>query len=192
MLTNWLDYLDLGIDAAERLYIELNYKESQEKDFQRFVNTLYFAIDAVFASTLGAGGGGLATRGSHELAVAGWRATPNSVKLKIQQEVAKRMGWSVAKAAQMTNVFFSEINGGGRGGSNGHDTSSEGNTANERPRISNEEEKSIRSLERRIVEHEQKLQEYRKKPMPLTIKVIFGMLHLKKCVRELLMGGFAI
>ena len=87
-----LDYLGLGVDAAERLYIELNYKEGQEKDFQRFVNTLYFVIDAVFASTPGAGGGGLATRGSHELAVAGWKATPNSVKLRIEEELAKRMG----------------------------------------------------------------------------------------------------
>jgi type IV pilus assembly protein PilY1 len=125
--TDWLDYLGLGIDIAERFYIELNYQEGEEKDFQRFVNTLYFVIDAVLASTPGAGGGGLAARGSHELAVAGWRATPSSVKLRIQQELAKRMGWSVAKAAQMTNVFFSMSSTGGGGGSGNSGSRASGN-----------------------------------------------------------------
>ena len=37
---DWLDYIGLTIDVAERIYIELGYKEGEEKDFKRFVNNL--------------------------------------------------------------------------------------------------------------------------------------------------------
>lgn len=55
-------------------------------------------------------------RSYHELAVAGWRATPASVKLKIQEELAKLIGCSIAKAAQMTNTFFSASSSESEGG----------------------------------------------------------------------------
>ena len=42
---DWLDYIGLTIDVAERIYIELGYKEGEEKDFKRFVNNLFTAID---------------------------------------------------------------------------------------------------------------------------------------------------
>ncbi len=108
--TDWLDYIGLTIDVAERIYIELGYKEGQEKDFKRFVNNLFIAIDLIFATAPGAGGGGLALRASHSGAVVVWAATPDSLKLKIAAEVAKRMGWPVTKALQMANIYFSTSN----------------------------------------------------------------------------------
>ena len=110
---DWLDYIGLAADVAERIYIELGYQEGQEKDFKRFVNTLFIAIDLVFAATPGAGGGGLALRASHSAGVAAWAATPDSIKLRIAEEVAKRMGWSVNRALQAANVYFSMSSGGG-------------------------------------------------------------------------------
>ncbi|HAZ48678.1 MAG TPA: hypothetical protein DDW76_28355 [Cyanobacteria bacterium UBA11369] len=104
---DWLDYIGLAADVAERIYIELGYEEGQEKDFKRFVNTLFIAIDLVFAATPGAGGGGLALRASHSAGVAAWAATPDSIKLRIAEEVAKRMGWSATRALQAANVYFS-------------------------------------------------------------------------------------
>ena len=47
---DWLDYIGLTIDVAERIYIELGYKEGEEKDFKRFVNNLFTAIDLIFAT----------------------------------------------------------------------------------------------------------------------------------------------
>jgi hypothetical protein len=108
--TDWLDYIGLTIDVAERIYIELGYKEGQEKDFKRFVNNLFIAIDLIFAAAPGAGGGGLALRASHSGAAVVWAATPDSLKLKIAEKVAKRMGWSVTRALQMANIYFSTSN----------------------------------------------------------------------------------
>jgi hypothetical protein len=107
---DWLDYIGLTIDVAERIYIELAYKEGEEKDFKRFVNNLFIAIDLIFATAPGAGGGGLALRASHSGAVVVWAATHDSLKLKIAAEVAKRMGWPVTKALQMANIYFSTSN----------------------------------------------------------------------------------
>lgn len=104
--TDWLDYIGLAIDVGERIYIELHYDEGQEKDFQRFVNTLYFAIDGVLAALPGAGGGGVALRASHSGAVLIWRAVPASAKLTVAEQVAKQMGWTLAKATQMMNMYF--------------------------------------------------------------------------------------
>ena len=111
--TDWLDYIGLGIDLGERLYIELTYEDGEEKDFQRFVNTLFFAIDLILASLPGAGGGGLAIRASHSGAVLAWQAIPDSAKLSVAEQVAKSMGWSLAKAVQMTNRYFESSKGKG-------------------------------------------------------------------------------
>ncbi len=104
--TDWLDYIGLGVDVVERVYIELAYEEGEEKDFQRFINTLFFAIDLILAALPGVGGGGLALRGSRRLAIAGWGAIPDSAKLQIAEEVARQMGWTVVRATQMINAFF--------------------------------------------------------------------------------------
>jgi hypothetical protein len=105
--TDWLDYIGLAIDLGERIYIELAYEEGQEKDFQRFVNTLFFAIDGVLAILPGAGGGGLVARASHGAAVAAWDVLPASAKLTVTEQVAKAMGWTLVKATQMINRYFS-------------------------------------------------------------------------------------
>jgi hypothetical protein len=105
--TDWLDYIGLGVDLAERIYIELAYKAGEEKDFQRFVNTLYFIIDAILAATPGAGGGGLAFRASRKFAVAGWGALSVPIRSKITKQLAKELGWSFGKTAQMVNRYFS-------------------------------------------------------------------------------------
>ena len=107
-----LDYVGLGITALERLQIELGYPEGKEKEFARFVNNLYGAIDIVMAAFPGIGGGGLAFRGSHALAVRSWRSLPNEIKLRIAKEVAKLMGWSIDRALESANVFFSQSNEG--------------------------------------------------------------------------------
>lgn len=106
--TDWLDYVGLAIDLGERIYIELAYEEGQEKDFQRFVNTLFFAIDLALAALPGAGGGGIGMRVSHGAAVAAWELVPASAKLTVSEEVAKKMGWTAAKATQMINSYFRE------------------------------------------------------------------------------------
>ena len=108
--TDWLDMVGLSIDLAERIYIELAYEEGQEKDFQRFVNSIFFALDAIMMALPGAGGAGLAFRGSHQLAVAGWAALPSSAKLTVTKEVAKTMGWGINRTAQMINRYFSATN----------------------------------------------------------------------------------
>ncbi|HBL58646.1 MAG TPA: hypothetical protein DDZ80_09055 [Cyanobacteria bacterium UBA8803] len=118
--TDWLDYIGLGIDVVERAYIELAYEEGDEKDLRRFENTLFFAIDLVLAALPAAGGGGLAMRGSRQLAIAGWGAIPDSAKLQIAEQVAKQMGWSVTKALQMINVYMSASNNRGGGGTPGN------------------------------------------------------------------------
>jgi hypothetical protein len=110
-----LDYLGLGLDVLERAYIEIGMKPGQEKEFARFSNTLYFAIDAAMAILPGAGGGGLAIRASHEVGVAAWHALPASSKAKVIQELAKNMGWSATRASQAVNVFFSMKAGKGSG-----------------------------------------------------------------------------
>ena len=104
--TDWLDMIGLSIDLAERIYIELAYEEGQEKDFQLFVNSIFFALDAVMMALPGVGGGGLAFRGSHQLAVAGWHALPSSAKSTVTKEVAKAMGWGMNRTAQMINRYF--------------------------------------------------------------------------------------
>jgi hypothetical protein len=108
-----LDYLGLGADAIERIYIELHMPPGQEKEFARFVNTLYFAIDAIMAALPGAGGGGLAVRASHEAGAAAWNALPASAKAQVIEEVAKQMGWTAIRANQAVNVFFSVKNNNG-------------------------------------------------------------------------------
>lgn len=127
-----LDYFGLGLDAAERIYIELNYKEGQEKDFALLSNAIATALDAAGAIVPGPGGGGLAFRAamatSRSSAAAVWRSIPAAGKQKVYAEVAKILGWSTARAIQMTNVFFSAINSeGGEGGGSGSSSSS-GNT----------------------------------------------------------------
>jgi hypothetical protein len=117
--TDWLDYIGLGVDLIERAYIELAYEEGEEKDFRRFENTLFFAIDLILAALPGAGGGGLAVRGSRQLAVAGWGVIPDSAKVQVAEQVAKQMGWSVAKATQMINLYMKSGEGGGKGGGGG-------------------------------------------------------------------------
>ena len=111
---DWLDYFGLGVDLAERISIELGYPEGKEKDFHRFVNNLYTAIDVILAITPGAGGGGLAVRTSHELGVAAWAATPDSIKLRIVEKLAQAMGWGVERALEAANVFFSSSGEGQR------------------------------------------------------------------------------
>lgn len=113
--TDWLDYIGLAIDIGERVYIELAYDEGEEKDFQRFVNTLFFAIDLIFAALPGAGGGGLAVRMSHGVAVAAWRVVPASAKEQIAVRVANKMGWNLAKATYMINMYFRSSEGSGKG-----------------------------------------------------------------------------
>jgi len=115
--TDWLDYIGLGVDAIERIYIEMAYKEGEEKDYQRFLNNLFFIIDGVLAALPGAGGGGLAFRGSRQLAIAGWGAVPDSIKIEITAKLAKEMGWTIEKALQMINRFFSVAQNSGGGGS---------------------------------------------------------------------------
>lgn len=117
--TDWLDYIGLAIDVAERAYIELAYEEGEEKDFQRFVNTLFFCIDLALAALPGAGGGGLAVRASHGAAIAAWGIVPQAVKLTVAEEVAKRMGWHVTKAVQMINRYFAMSTASGHGGAGG-------------------------------------------------------------------------
>jgi hypothetical protein len=102
-----LDYLGLGITVLERLYIEIGMKPGQEKEFAKFVNTLYLAIDAAMAALPGAGGGGLAARASHELAVAGWNSLPSSLKQKVIERVAKDLGWTLVNTNKAVNAFFS-------------------------------------------------------------------------------------
>jgi hypothetical protein len=111
-----LDYLGLGIDVLERTYIEMKMPPGEEKEFARFVNTLYFAIDAAMAILPGAGGGGLAVRASHNAGVAAWHALPASSKAHVIGEVTKQMGWSATRGSQAVNVFFSVKNGKGSGG----------------------------------------------------------------------------
>ena len=113
--TDWLDYIGLAVDVGERIYIELSYEEGQEKDYKRFINNLYFAIDLILAALPGAGGGGLAFRASHKLAVAGWGAIPTTAKIKVSKEVAKQMGWSLSKATQMINIYFNVSQNKGQG-----------------------------------------------------------------------------
>jgi hypothetical protein len=108
-----LDYLGLGADTLERIYIELKMPPGEEKEFARFVTTLYFAIDAVMAVLPGAGGGRLAVRASHEAGVAAWHALPASAKAQVIGEVAKQMGWPATRASQAINVFFSANTGAG-------------------------------------------------------------------------------
>jgi hypothetical protein len=110
-----LDYLGLGIDVLERTYIEMKMPPGEEKEFARFVNTLYFAIDAAMAILPGAGGGGLAVRASHEAGVAAWHALPASSKVHVIGKVTKQMGWSATRGSQAINVFFSVKNGRGSG-----------------------------------------------------------------------------
>lgn len=114
--TDWLDYIGLAIDVGERIYIELHYGEGQEKDFKRFVNNLIFVIDLIFAALPGAGGGGLAMRASHGAAVMAWHGMPATAKVRVTQEVATRLGWSVMKAAQMINLYMSAAKSPGEKG----------------------------------------------------------------------------
>jgi Bacterial Ig-like domain/FG-GAP-like repeat len=102
-----LDYLGLGITVLERLYIEIGMKPGKEKEFAKFVNTLYLAIDVAMASLPGAGGAGLAARASHEFAVTGWGTLPTSVKQKIIEKVAKDLGWTLVNTSKAVNAFFS-------------------------------------------------------------------------------------
>jgi hypothetical protein len=106
---DWLDYIGLTVDAIERAYIELAYEPGQEKDFQRFVNTVFLTIDLILAAAPGAGGGGLAFRASRELAAVGWNTVPASAKVRIVNQVAKQMGWTTAKTAQMIQRLFSAM-----------------------------------------------------------------------------------
>jgi len=114
--TDWLDYIGLAVDLGERLYIELHYSEGQEKDFKRFVNTLIFAVDLIFAALPGAGGGGLVIRASHGAAVMAWHAMPATAKTRVVEEVAKQLAWSVTKAAQMINMYMSATKSPGEKG----------------------------------------------------------------------------
>lgn len=104
--TDWLDYIGLAIDLGERVYIELAYEEGQEKNFQRFVNNMFIAIDLAMAALPGAGGGGLLARASHGAAVAAWGVVPASAKVRVAEEVAKRMGWTTVKAVHMIGMYF--------------------------------------------------------------------------------------
>jgi hypothetical protein len=116
--TDWLDYIGLGIDAAERIYIELAYEEGEEKNFQRAVNTMFFIIDGVFAVLPAAGGGGLAFRATCSGAATVWGAIPASAQAEVIEQLARRMGWSVTRAAQFINRFLFGAQGreGGGGG----------------------------------------------------------------------------
>ena len=104
---DWLDYIGLAIDIGERIYIELAFEEGQEKEFKRFVNGLFFAIDAVLAILPGVGGGGIAARSSHQSAVAAYKSLPQSARLQVADQLAKTMGWSVNRTLQAINVYMS-------------------------------------------------------------------------------------
>jgi len=126
-----LDYFGLTYDIVERMYIELNYKEGQEKDFALLMNAIATALDAIGVVVPGAGGGGTSFRAAMAVAPASaaaiWRTIPAAAKQRIYAEVAKTLGWSSARAVQMTNAFFSAMNAeGGAGGGSGN--SGEGNT----------------------------------------------------------------
>lgn len=104
--TDWLDYLGLGIDVVERIYIELAYEEGDEKEYQRALNTFFMVLDLIFAALPVAGGGGLAARGSREGLAFAWAGVPASVKLEATELMAREMGWSVAKAGQFINAMM--------------------------------------------------------------------------------------
>jgi hypothetical protein len=105
--SDWLDYIGLAVDVAERIYIELAYEEGQEKDFRRFVNNLYFVIDIVLAALPIVGGGGLAIRGSHAAAVAAWRILAIRERMQVIVRLSQLMGWTIAETNRRVNLFMS-------------------------------------------------------------------------------------
>lgn len=113
--TDWLDYIGLGIDLAERLYIELAYDEGEEKDFKRFVNNLFFALDLVLAALPAIGGGGLVVRGSHSAAVFAWQAIPDTAKIQVATKVAQLTNLTLSEAIKKINIYMSASNKGGGG-----------------------------------------------------------------------------
>jgi len=95
------------------------------------MNAIATALDAIGAVVPGPGGGGTSFRAAMAVAPASaaaiWRTIPAAAKQRIYAEVAKTLGWSTARAIQMTNAFFSAMNAeGGAGG--GSSNSGEGIT----------------------------------------------------------------
>jgi hypothetical protein len=142
--TDWLDYVGLGIDVVERVYIEVAYEEGEEKDYQRAVNSLFFAIDIILAAMPGAGGGGVVMRSSHTLAVAGWGAIPDTAKIEIIQKLAELMKWDTRRAAQFVHRYFSVASKSG--GSGGQTPSSGGGTSKHEPLRGEEATKAASNL----------------------------------------------
>jgi hypothetical protein len=120
-----LDYIGIGLDVAERIYL-VHFYEGSDRERQLFLNTLFLAMDLVLAALPGAGGGGLAMRASRGAMAIVWRATPMAAKRVIAERVAVAMGWTAIRAMQMINVMMREGGeGGGSGTSEGRGSSSE-------------------------------------------------------------------
>jgi Domain of unknown function (DUF4157) len=110
---DWVDYLSLGYDIGENVYLTFFYKGS-DKEFQRFLNLFFTAIDLIMAATPGAGGGGVVARASHSSLALAWDALPRSAKAKVVEQVSKGMEWELAKTAQAINMLMrGEGHGGG-------------------------------------------------------------------------------
>lgn len=94
------------------------------------MNAIATALDAIGAVVPGPGGGGTTFRAAMAVAPASaaavWRTIPAAAKQRVYAEVAKTLGWSTARAIQMTNAFFSAMNAEGGGGS--ESSSSSGST----------------------------------------------------------------
>lgn len=109
-----VDYISLSYDVLERIYL-LNFYKGSDKEFQLALNLLFFAIDAAMAVLPGVGGGGAAMRASEGTMVLIWKALPASAKGSVVVQVAKGLGWSVAKASRFINNLMQAVGGGGTG-----------------------------------------------------------------------------
>ena len=110
---DWVDYLSLGYDVGENIYLTFFY-EGKDKEFQQFLNLFFTAVDLIMAATPGAGGGGVVARASHGSMALAWDALPTSAKAAVIEQVAKGMGWGLAKTTQAINMLMRGKGSGGR------------------------------------------------------------------------------
>ena len=97
-----LDYLGIGIDVAERIYLAYFY-EGSDRELQLALNLIFMAMDVVFAALPGVGGGGLALRAGHGAMALVWDVMPPPARRRVVIEVAGGMAWSTRRTAQFIN-----------------------------------------------------------------------------------------